>query len=78
MEGTKLYTDFLNYSTVKNSYALSAINRFWSRTFSWATLLFYLNRYGALAAHIPVLMEYFWTSFTTPEERVTTFVTPYF
>jgi hypothetical protein len=36
------------------------IERFWpQRTFSWASFLFYLNRYLALLGAIPVIMEFF-------------------
>lgn len=29
--------------------------------FTWASLLFFLNRYLVLLGHIPVMIEYFWT-----------------
>jgi len=37
------------------------VERFWpQKTFSWAVLLFYLNRYMSLLGHIPVIFEFFW------------------
>ncbi|KAJ8490187.1 hypothetical protein ONZ45_g13290 [Pleurotus djamor] len=39
------------------------IDRYWSlkvTTFSWTRFLFYLNRYTALLAHVPVIVAYFW------------------
>ncbi|KAF9525442.1 hypothetical protein CPB83DRAFT_550014 [Crepidotus variabilis] len=38
------------------------VERMWKRHFSWAMLLFYVNRYLTLFGHIPVMMEYFWIS----------------
>lgn len=38
------------------------VSRFWGRRLTWATFFFYLNRYFTLFAHIPVVMEYFWTT----------------
>lgn len=37
------------------------VERFWfSRSLSWASGLFYLNRYLALFGHIPVMVQYYW------------------
>jgi len=37
--------------------------RFWSsRAFSWASFFFYANRYLALFGHVPVIVQYFWTT----------------
>ncbi|KAF8996247.1 hypothetical protein BDQ17DRAFT_1249994, partial [Cyathus striatus] len=39
------------------------VERFWKpRVFNWAAILFYINRYLTLFGHIPVMVEYFWTS----------------
>jgi hypothetical protein len=39
------------------------VERCWvDRRFSWGLGFFYLNRYLALFGHIPVMMEYFWTT----------------
>ena len=38
------------------------VERFWQRQFSWISLGFFLNRYIAVAMHIPVMFEFFWTS----------------
>ena len=36
-------------------------NLFWvDSRLSWTSFLFFLNRYSALVAHVPVLIQYFW------------------
>ncbi|KAJ7152674.1 hypothetical protein C8R43DRAFT_1003247 [Mycena crocata] len=35
---------------------------FWGSRITWATTLFYINRYMSLFGSIPVVMEYFWTT----------------
>lgn len=39
------------------------VERFWSsRSLSWASSLFYVNRYLSLFGHIPVMIQYYWDS----------------
>ncbi|KAJ6614760.1 hypothetical protein B0H10DRAFT_2043970 [Mycena sp. CBHHK59/15] len=38
------------------------VSWYWGTQMTWATLLFYLNRYGSLVGSIPIVVEYFWTS----------------
>ncbi|KAF9485255.1 hypothetical protein BDN70DRAFT_871667 [Pholiota conissans] len=39
------------------------VSRFWnSRRLTWASSLFYGNRYISLIGHVPVMFQYFWTS----------------
>ncbi|TFK69205.1 hypothetical protein BDN72DRAFT_624437 [Pluteus cervinus] len=77
--------DFATDSQIKNFYAICSmtvlyydylltlpaeVELFWKRKeFSWFATLFYLNRYSALFAHIPVFMEYLWSSFRDVEDR---------
>ncbi|KAJ7135798.1 hypothetical protein C8R44DRAFT_869496 [Mycena epipterygia] len=35
-------------------------SRYWGSRMTWATLFFYLNRYGLLLGAIPVIAQYFW------------------
>ncbi|KAJ7202244.1 hypothetical protein C8J57DRAFT_1410404 [Mycena rebaudengoi] len=45
------------------------VSRYWARpNLSWATIFFFLNRYGTLLGNIPVVMQYFWTTPSTPEK----------
>ncbi|KAJ7269090.1 hypothetical protein C8J57DRAFT_1181211 [Mycena rebaudengoi] len=45
------------------------VSRYWARlNLSWATILFFLNRYGTLLGNIPVVIQYFWTTPSTPEK----------
>ncbi|KAJ7683048.1 hypothetical protein B0H14DRAFT_3060687 [Mycena olivaceomarginata] len=34
----------------------------------WATIFFFLNRYGTLLGNIPVVIQNFWTTPSTPEK----------
>ncbi|KDQ60376.1 hypothetical protein JAAARDRAFT_32772 [Jaapia argillacea MUCL 33604] len=38
----------------------SEIERFWSGGFSWAALLFFINRYLSMLGHVPVILQTFW------------------
>ncbi|KAI0651323.1 hypothetical protein C8Q79DRAFT_897161, partial [Trametes meyenii] len=35
------------------------IERYWKGSFSWTTLLFFLNRYLSVVMHLPVIVEFF-------------------
>ncbi|KAJ7431240.1 hypothetical protein B0H11DRAFT_2210449 [Mycena galericulata] len=46
------------------------ISRYWSSgsKISWPTVLFFLNRYGSLLGNIPVVIQTFWTTPSTPQK----------
>ncbi|KAF7339075.1 hypothetical protein MVEN_01983900 [Mycena venus] len=45
------------------------VSRYWARpNLSWATIFFFLNRYGMLLGNIPVVIQNFWTTPSTPEK----------
>ena len=49
------------------------IERFWViRKFSWATFLFFANRYLAVIGYLPVIMEVYWTA---PQRELVRFTT---
>ncbi|CAA7265559.1 unnamed protein product [Cyclocybe aegerita] len=57
---TILYYDY--FLTFNSEY-----NRFWrTKGLTWASSLFYLNRYLSLFGHVPVIVQYFWSS-TDPD-----------
>ena len=35
------------------------VERYWSRPRTWASILFFLNRYTAMIAHAPIFYEFF-------------------
>lgn len=50
------------------------VQRFWRvGRLNWASGLFYANRYLALFGHIPVMIEYFWSS-TNPSKPQVSFI----
>ncbi|KAJ7466818.1 hypothetical protein B0H11DRAFT_2239687 [Mycena galericulata] len=44
------------------------ISRYWGSKITWPTVLFFLNRYGTLLGNIPVVIQTFWTTPSTPEK----------
>ncbi|KAJ7885545.1 hypothetical protein B0H14DRAFT_2699239 [Mycena olivaceomarginata] len=45
------------------------VSRYWARpNLSWATIFFFFNRYGTLLGNIPVVIQNFWTTPSTPEK----------
>ncbi|KAF8217404.1 hypothetical protein K438DRAFT_1557339, partial [Mycena galopus ATCC 62051] len=42
------------------------ISRYWGRSCTWPTALFFANRYGTLLGNIPVVVEYFWSENSSP------------
>ncbi|KAJ6576065.1 hypothetical protein DFH09DRAFT_371921 [Mycena vulgaris] len=42
------------------------ISRYWGAKITWPTVLFFLNRYGTLLGNIPVVIQTFWTTPSTP------------
>lgn len=62
-----LYEYFLTF--------VSEVERFWTGgSLNWATGLFYANRYLVLFGHIPVMIEYFWS--TSNPEKITVGIHP--
>jgi len=61
-----LTTPIIWAATLLYDYCLTfvaEVERCWVvRRFSWGLGFFYLNRYLALFGHIPIMMEYFWTT----------------
>ena len=49
------------------------VERCWVvRRLSWGLGFFYLNRYLVLFSHIPIMMEYFWTTSNSNKTEVST------
>ncbi|KAJ7245657.1 hypothetical protein B0H12DRAFT_1127497 [Mycena haematopus] len=44
------------------------ISRYWGARISWSTVLFFVNRYGSLLGNVPVVIQRFWTTPSTPEK----------
>ncbi|KAJ3507075.1 hypothetical protein NLJ89_g6507 [Agrocybe chaxingu] len=66
---TTLYYDYL--LTFNSEYT-----RFWrTKGLTWASSLFYLNRYLSLFGHVPVIVQYFWLS--TDPDRLSVYDLPY-
>ncbi|KAJ7121513.1 hypothetical protein C8R44DRAFT_622502, partial [Mycena epipterygia] len=42
------------------------ISRYWESAFTWPNILFFANRYGTLPGNIPVVIQYFWSTNSTP------------
>jgi len=41
---------------------VAEVERCWVGEFNWATGFFYLNRYVTLFGHVPIMLEYFWST----------------
>ncbi|KAJ3509914.1 hypothetical protein NLJ89_g4963 [Agrocybe chaxingu] len=55
---------------------VAEVERFWSvRGINWASGLFYLNRYMVLVGHIPVMIEYFWSTSNPDKLRMLVLIT---
>jgi hypothetical protein len=49
--------------------------RFWAtRSITWASFFFYVNRYLCLLGHIPVMVQYYWDARRSAEVRIHLFV----
>ena len=35
------------------------VERYWKSRFTWVSVLFFLNRYGSVLSHIPIIYEHF-------------------
>ncbi|KAJ7429735.1 hypothetical protein B0H11DRAFT_2141420 [Mycena galericulata] len=44
------------------------ISRYWGSEITWPTVLFFLNRYGSLLGNIPVVIQFFWITPSTPQK----------
>ncbi|KAJ7473252.1 hypothetical protein FB451DRAFT_1248846, partial [Mycena latifolia] len=47
------------------------VSRYWAAEFKWPNLLFFANRYGALLGNIPVVIQFFWTTPSSPNKLIT-------
>ncbi|CAA7268611.1 unnamed protein product [Cyclocybe aegerita] len=67
------------YSLLVYDYCLTfvaEVERFWSiRGINWASGLFYLNRYMVLVGHIPVMIEYFWSTSNPDKLQMSVLIT---
>ena len=41
---------------------VAEVERCWSFRLNWALALFYLNRYLVLFGHVPIVVQYFWST----------------
>ncbi|KAG6906223.1 hypothetical protein DXG01_015133 [Tephrocybe rancida] len=59
-----IYINLVSFTILYYDYALTLpaeIDRFWStRTISWVSGFYYLNRYLTLFGHIPVVVQNYW------------------
>ncbi|KAJ7260124.1 hypothetical protein C8J57DRAFT_1471769 [Mycena rebaudengoi] len=46
------------------------VSRYWGSPLTFPTVLFYANRYVTLFGNIPVVIQYFWTTSSTPSKVV--------
>ncbi|KAG6905712.1 hypothetical protein DXG01_001159, partial [Tephrocybe rancida] len=60
----EIYINLVSFTILYYDYALTLpaeIDRFWtSRTISWVSVFYYLNRYLTLFGHIPVMLQDYW------------------
>lgn len=70
------YANLISFSILYYDYLLTLpleIDRFWfnrQASCSWASFLFFLNRYVSLFGHIPIAMEYLWTGNLDLKEKM--------
>jgi hypothetical protein len=54
---------------------VAEVERFWRvGQLNWASGFFYLNRYLTLFGHVPVMLEYFWTTSNPNKYEVSLFL----
>ena len=41
---------------------VTEVERCWGFRLNWGLALFYLNRYLVLFGHVPIMMQYFWST----------------
>jgi len=60
------YLNLVSFVILYYDYALTLsmeVERFWTfQSFTWASFLFFLNRYLSVVGHLPVFVEFFWTT----------------
>ncbi|TFK65507.1 hypothetical protein BDN72DRAFT_194885 [Pluteus cervinus] len=60
------YVTLISFTILVQEYICTfdqEVERYWSgSSFSWASFFFYLNRYVTLLGHIPVMLQFFWTT----------------
>ncbi|KAH0589999.1 hypothetical protein H2248_000180 [Termitomyces sp. 'cryptogamus'] len=68
------YIDLVSFTLLYYDYALTLpaeIDRFWStRSLSWTSTFFYLNRYLSLFGHIPAIVRDFWMPVSSDKVKV--------
>jgi hypothetical protein len=53
------------------------VERFWTSSWcTWGSFLFFLNRYLSVLGHIPVVLEYFWTTPSSLRKSLVSTVPP--
>ncbi|KAJ7020076.1 hypothetical protein C8F04DRAFT_1275505 [Mycena alexandri] len=65
------YLSLLSFTVLFYDYFLtldSEVSRYWGSKMTAPTFLFYLNRYLMLVGTIPVAIQYFWTTNSTPRK----------
>ncbi|KAH0580209.1 hypothetical protein H2248_001730 [Termitomyces sp. 'cryptogamus'] len=67
---SNIYLDLVSYTLLHYDYTLTLsaeMERFWSsRSLSWVSTFFYLNRYLSLFGHVPGILRDFWS----PDSKV--------
>ncbi|KIM38067.1 hypothetical protein M413DRAFT_30471 [Hebeloma cylindrosporum] len=59
------FINLVSFSILLYDYSLTfvaEVERCWVGELNWASAFFYLNRYLTLFGHVPIMLEYFWSS----------------
>jgi hypothetical protein len=60
------YLNLVSFAILYYDYVITLsmeVERFWTfQSFTWASFFFFLNRYLSVVGHIPVVVEFFWTT----------------
>ncbi|KAJ7162803.1 hypothetical protein C8R43DRAFT_1123476 [Mycena crocata] len=73
------YFNLISFTLLFYDYFLTLeweVSRYWGTALAAPNFLFYLNRYGTLFGTIPVVVQYFWTTSSTPQ-KIAVFHGPY-
>ncbi|KAJ6576034.1 hypothetical protein DFH09DRAFT_1150244 [Mycena vulgaris] len=65
------YFNLVSFTLLFYDYFLTLeweVSRYWGTPFTWPNFLFFANRYGTLLGNIPVVIQYFWSSKSTPRK----------
>ncbi|KAJ6628519.1 hypothetical protein B0H10DRAFT_1990255 [Mycena sp. CBHHK59/15] len=65
------YFNLVSFTLLFYDYFLTLeweIERYWGTKFTWPTALFFANRYGTIAGNVPVVIQYFWSTRSTPDK----------